>query len=130
MSKIDVPSKYVDVKKLGKRQKLFRLRREGQTTYLADIFLLVIATEATICSRNQYSEQHKTSQPRRCARQVPLNFCLQSKVSPALPLKLSVDHQPDVRQFLVNPLFLQLSRSRISQIRDKLDKSSHIRIIS
>jgi hypothetical protein len=38
-------------------------------------------------------------------------------------------HTPYIREFLINSLLLQLSRSRIPQVCDELDQSTHIRAI-
>lgn len=72
------------------------------TTHLADVFLLVVSAQVTICNTSKISLL--SSVPAGSEQDVPTFELL-----------------PDIRQLFVDALFFELAGSRVPEIGDELD---------
>lgn len=104
MTKIDVPSENVDIKKLYGLISPSNLLSMTMQAYLANIFLLMVPAQVAICSFLLASMQ-------RQAKPVP-TFELLSNIC----------------QLFVDALLFEFTSSRISKIGNELDKSTHVRV--
>lgn len=104
MAKVDVPPQNVDVEKLY-AQSGHALYEPPETTNLADVFLLVISAQVTVC-RQALLAQDTIVLPTRFLR--------------------TFEFLPNIGQLLVDALLLELASSRIAQVGDELHQTAHV----